>query len=225
MVTEGWSSDHGCVKSPLLDNLPPRIRLAGKSQVKKDRGGVEMSRPIDKAEDGSALNPAGAARRRLIKAAGLSAIAGLVSIDWQRPAIRLGSLSAHAGASVSGCSLEVGASASISPTGGAGGTITLALIVSGPGGTTELTSDSFFDVGTLTGTTTGAPSETLSIGFSYSTDGPGSTDGDNLYLILGATCCTNETAVGNDFIPASGTIFEIEAIPGDDGSCSVSLVS
>ena len=47
-------------------------------------------------KDETTLEPTGAARRRLIKAAGLSAVASLVSFDWQRPMVRLGFLPAHA---------------------------------------------------------------------------------------------------------------------------------
>ncbi len=46
--------------------------------------------------DSSDLNPHAAARRRLLKAVGLGVGAGLISIDWAKPALRLGALPAHA---------------------------------------------------------------------------------------------------------------------------------
>jgi hypothetical protein len=57
----------------------------------------ERENQIDK----SRLKPSGAARRRLMKAAGLTAIAAAVSIDWQKPAVRIGTLAAHANISAS----------------------------------------------------------------------------------------------------------------------------
>ncbi len=101
---------------------------------------------------------------------------------------------------------------------------TLALIASGVGGATELTSDSFFDVGTLTGSLVGDPGETLSLGFSYSSGGPGSSSGDNLYVIYSPTCCTEALGAGGDYVPVSGSPYLYEAVPGDDGSCDLSLL-
>ena len=49
------------------------------------------------------LDETGSARRRLLKAAGLSAVAGLVTLDWRKPSIHVGSLPAHAQGSEGVC--------------------------------------------------------------------------------------------------------------------------
>lgn len=78
--------------------------------------------------DESELNPAGSARRRLLKALGLGAVATTLSIDWQRPAIRIGALPAHAQSTVeSACTLFFTATAAATNIGDTGA-FSLALI-------------------------------------------------------------------------------------------------
>lgn len=57
--------------------------------------------------DTSQLNPAATARRRLLKTLGMGAAAGMVSLDWTRPIVRLGALPAHAQASPNFCEITM----------------------------------------------------------------------------------------------------------------------
>ncbi len=79
----------------------------------------------DDVADASGLNPAGAARRRLLKAAGLAAVASTIAVDWQRPAIRLGGLPAHAQATTQDCTMSFTVTADVTDTAASGYTLSL----------------------------------------------------------------------------------------------------
>ncbi len=68
-------------------------------------------RPNDRQQDAAQLNPHAGARRRLLKAAGMTAMAGFVALDWRRPLVRLGSLPAHAQATANLCDIVLTGSA------------------------------------------------------------------------------------------------------------------
>lgn len=59
-----------------------------------------MTKRTDRALDSDELNPNGTARRRLIKALGLGAVASQLTLDWHSPEVRLGALPAHAQSTV-----------------------------------------------------------------------------------------------------------------------------
>ncbi len=174
-------------------------------------------------EDTSTLNPAGAARRRLLKALGLTAVAGSVAIDWKRPAIRLGSTPLHAQPSPLSCDVAYSVSATIDPN--VGGAMSMSLIGSDTGGSFLMTSDVLFDSGTLSVTTvtTGTDDLTLSAAVSW-------TLGDNASMLYtaGATCCTataSETRVNNDAAVDASQGFWFFIVDSDDGDCSVTIPS
>lgn len=56
----------------------------------------QEERPVMLEADTTGLNPAAPARRRLLRALGLSAVATAVGVQWQRPVVSLGGLPAHA---------------------------------------------------------------------------------------------------------------------------------
>lgn len=173
--------------------------------------------------DSSTLNPAGTARRRLIKAVGLGAVASIVSIDWQKPSVRLGALPAHAQGSIS-CVLTYIVPATILPTGGGGGAISVTLIGSDTGGSFEFNSGVIFDQGEISGSTTtdGTDQLTLSMSASYTLGGQSL----SISFFPQATCCFDAEGYGFQLSPegTDGThARETFTVDPDDGACNVFL--
>lgn len=159
-------------------------------------------------DDRNTLNPAGAARRRLLKAAGLGAVAAGLSLDWQTPHVRLGALPAHAESTTEGCdvtvALTVAANSGFSVVGyyGDSSHTTFGATLS-PGG----------EPVTL-GTTYSQPANTTySAGVSRT-----GTDGISYSATFEATCCTAiESGVGFN---SQSQLLALASQTGDTGTCS-----
>ncbi len=177
----------------------------------------ELPTDEDLAVDEPGLNPAGAARRRLIRSLGLAAVASQVAIDWHKPRIHLGGLPAHAEATDRLCSFNLSMSFSATSTnpitlGVVGETllegITVDYIFS-----TVLTDSSF-----TTETTTVLPTGTNDIRLSWFR----SDTNDILDYEMSASCCdpTADSSGGIETSdPLNGGELVFTVVVGD-GTCS-----
>ncbi len=160
--------------------------------------------------DDSRHNPNGAARRRLLKALGLGAVATQIGIDWSKPAIRLGALPAHAEATMTdGC------------------TVAYALTFSSPGNyTAEMTANGG---ATLTAISTGgggtqalsaswnqAPSVSSTLGFNYTASGA-----DTLFFTVSAQCCDTRADSYSNSRTGSGANTTHGIYTNDPGDCDI----
>lgn len=168
------------------------------------------------ASDSSTLNPSGVARRRLIKALGLGALAAPLSLDWSEPKIRLGSLPAHAVATINGC--FIGASLTVSGSSGVAGSFAIALV--GTGGTlaqTQWTGSSSTYLVSFDGTQPPSSAETIQIHWTK-----GNSD-EEIVVQSEASCC--DAYVGSStqvcFVTTSGAYDWIYFDTQDDGECKI----
>ncbi len=174
------------------------------------------------SRDSSTLNPAGAARRRLIKAAGLGALTGVVSVDWRKPSVRIGALTAHAQGS-NLCQIDYSVNATINPD--VGGAISISLLGFDTAAQSQLLgSGVIFDSGAVTGSTVTGGTETYQLQVSASIT-LGNSD-VTISLTQAATCCGDDAGFGFVIDP-SGTDGTF-AWPGpqvypDDGNCNLIL--
>jgi len=161
------------------------------------------------SDDRSTLNPAGAARRRLSRAAGLGAVAASVSLDWRKPVISLGGLPAHAQASRVGCPVDLAFTVSGSPEGAYSVTVTAGASILGA--TSWVGSQSHpFSTAYFQGT-----SQTVAAGIDYSI-GAGT-----LFMSGAATCCTGQNFNSNSRTDPSGSLTFVVPTTLDDGNCFV----
>ncbi len=164
----------------------------------------------DEGIDEATLNPAGAARRRLIKALGLSAVASQVALDWREPKLHLGGLPAHAAGSPRLCPFNV----SMSYTATLSGTnpISVGIVPE------SLFSTTLGDGSFSTEFMTVLPTGTNSISVAWERG----VSGDVFDYEFSASCCvaTADSSGGaEDFEPLSGDegVFAVQV---GDGTCS-----
>ena len=175
-----------------------------------------MTKP--NGRDASELNPAAAARRRLLKSLGVGAAAGTIfSVDWTRPVVRLGALPVHAQSSPRVCSLVLQQHLSM-----ASGTGTLQLNLSLEG--TEVSS-----VSTVGGPTLflelaydGGSSGSFTPSFQWSLENP---SGLTYSVTRSEYCCqSTETISAALSNPSSSDEFSGSGLDVlfDDGTCELS---
>ncbi len=179
---------------------------------------TEKNRFESGSADDSALNPSGAARRRLLKAVGLGALALPLSLEWQQPKVRFGGLPAHAIATINGC--FVGVSMTVSGSSGADGSFGVALV--GTGGTLDSTtwsqSSSTYLVG-FNGSQPPNQSEPISVFWTKQNSE------NEIAVISEAYCCDESTGTPGSicFESTSGSYQLLEFATGDDGICEILL--
>ncbi len=167
-------------------------------------------------DDRNTLNPAGAARRRLLKAAGLGAVAAGLSLDWRTPRVRLGALPTHAQATIADCT--VGYTLNLVNLDPSGQSAMAALGLSDSNGSSTLASTIIYDTTSthqISASTTQGPSETYSWIYLFTV--PGSA----LSGSFSAECCTDSlsTAVGQ--VNGTNSVLLYNTVTGDPGTCSI----
>ncbi len=180
-------------------------------------------------DDRSTLNPAGAARRRLIKAAGLGLVASQVSFDWRKPSVSIGSTPAHAQPSVTPAACTVGF------------TVSMSANASSQSYSIQLVSEGTGDSGFGTGTSVNASADVLrTLTASYVQPSDDTIINDILYsvrslgtidLTWSATCCTADFSASTQITGPSNSASSTGVASGfaswasEDGECSLGLPS
>ncbi len=154
--------------------------------------------------DEGGLNASGAARRRLIRAVGMGSLGAMVSLDWSRPAIRLGALPAHAAASVS-CAvgiyaLQIDAS---------GGGIGVSILVS-----TDTAVDSSYASSFATTFTASGSETALVVNASVTVSSPAG-------ITLGRTCCSFQSEAVGGLTAGSHDLGQVVFLFDEVGECSL----
>ncbi len=162
------------------------------------------------AIDASEKNPAATSRRRLLQALGVVGASGLISLDWQRPVVSIGGLSAHAQGS-----LECGtAVVEIFMTKSGTGSITI--IESRSDGTSPLSEFSFSDTVSASASGTGI-GEAVTVRADASWAG-----GADLTFSVQASCCDEFFGSLSGTTANITSAFVFGAMDfGDDGACGV----
>lgn len=180
-----------------------------------------MTRDIQTEEDltvdETSLNPAGAARRRLIKSLGLAAVASRVAIDWRKPQIHLGGLPAHAAGSPRLCQFNL--SMTFAPS----GTNPITLQIVGETITGGITVNSLYSTVVSDSSFTDEIATTLPIGdnelFLYWNR---SQTSDEMDYEMSASCCdaTADSSGGIDTISPQSGDERVFLVAIGDGTCS-----
>lgn len=177
-------------------------------------------------KDRSTLNPAGAARRRLIKAVGLGLVGSQISFDWNKPKVSIGSTPVHAQPSVMVDACTVGYTVSMSAN---ADTMEYSIQLTSSGsdgasfGTGTSVNASATNLRTLTGSYVQPSGESVFNGFLYTVQSLGTLD-----LTWSATCCT-EDAVADASISvptigsATGDWDMFGSTAAEDGECTIIL--
>ncbi len=169
-------------------------------------------------KDNSTLNASGASRRRLIRALGIGAIASQVSLDWSKPAIRLGALPAHAqGTPADACVLSL-TWVVYGQSGSAPVSYTNVVTADDGGGVSTLgsTTAEGSDPHTLTGSISVAENSSGTLGVAYTVE-----DSINsIFVSYTASCCTDSLASGGFPLVGTSTDFDFFVETQEAGSCT-----
>lgn len=170
-------------------------------------------------DDHSALNPNASSRRRLLKALGFGAVATQLSLDWRKPAIRLGALPVHAQATQGDCAYGMTITLA-----GEDGTdsYTVALWANSGAGSATVDSASFVgsNGGLVSYDAIGASGDYISLGFSYSKP-----ETAQIPFTASATCCDDNisTAMTAAFGSEGNFNYIFEVAVQDVGDCTLTV--
>lgn len=171
--------------------------------------------------DPSDLNPAGAARRRLIQALGLGAVAASLSLDWTPPRVRLGSAPAHAAATGLGCEVSYWMTVQ---GGNSSASNTVLLAASDSNGSTILDSIAFsgLNSGTLSAALFLTESRTVTFGFDYTAPFVNTGTSESFMSFTNSISCCDATQSLAHHLGGTGDTILFFSEVVEDGNCQFS---